>query len=172
MQLVVVSALVIDESRVDSGNCLGLSIRTECVEDVSSQDFSVSLVYVNGRCQTVDDLPNRSATETIASPSGVCIPVGTSSNVELCYRATLMYQGTVVDTKANSVRRSCPVCSLDDLLGPDAVHDLVPGMVPHSTLAMLSCRLGYTFSGVSEALCTDGTWIMSGPISCTCELCM
>ena len=137
----------------------------------------VSLVYVNGRCQTVYDLPNRSATETIASPSSVCIPVGTSSNVELCYRATLMYRGTVVTSKANSVRRSCPVCSLDDLLGPDhdAVHNQVPGMVPHSTLAMhaeLPLRPGYTFSGVSEALCTDGTWIMSGPISCTCELCM
>ena len=74
-------------------------------------------------------------------------------------------------SQANQAFEHCSQDSLEAMLGSNAVHNLSSEVLPHSTLAILSCRTGFDFSGTSEALCINGTWKMTQPISCTCELC-
>ena len=171
----VVSALNVDVSKVSSEGCLGLSIRTECAEDVGSGDFSVTLVFGTGLCQTVNDLSNpQNATRTIISPSGVCIPVGKVPEYKLCYDATVMYQGTMIMSEKNQVFENCNKTALKDIILsiPRAdssrsflTHDVV---VPNYIQEEISCRAGFVVSGNSSVLCLNGNW-MVGSFTCTRE---
>ena len=165
--------MTVDGSTVASDGCLGLSIRTECAEDVSSGDFSVTLVFGVGPCQTVSDLLNPNlVSRAINSSSGVCIPVGTTSAFELCYNVTLLYQSIVILTQTNLDFNGCSVASLEALLRSEVVYTLSGvadnRIVPHSTTASFACSSTvYTFSGVPSALCLDGNWVVSGSNSCS-----
>ena len=172
--LSTVSALAIDTSTIVSEGCFTCNIGPQCVEDVSSSDFSVTLVFGTGPCQTVRDLSSpQTTTMNITSSSGVCIPVGTTSVSELCYVATLMHQSTVIINQTNLDFDGCSVASLEVLLGSGVVYTLGRvadnGMVPHSTTASFGCRsaAAYTFSGASSALCLGGNWVVNGANSCS-----
>ena len=171
----VVSPLNVDVSKVSSEGCLGLAIRTECAEDVSSGDFSVTLVFGTGLCQTVNDLPNpQNATRTITSPSGVCVPVGEVPEYKLCYDATVIYQGTIITSQKNQVFKNCNKTALKDIIlstpGADSsrsflAYDVV---VPNYSNEKISCRDGFVISGNSSVLCLNGNW-MVGSFTCTRE---
>ena len=169
------SPLNVDVSRVSKEGCLGLAIGTECAENVSSGDFSVKLVFGVGPCQTVNDISNlRNVTPIITSPSGVCVPVGTFSVAELCYNATLLYQGTAITSLTNQELKNCSVSALEAQVGENVEFGLSrsanDGIVPHSTMATFDCsRIGLEYSGQREAVCLDGKWMVD-ETSCTSEL--
>ena len=168
------SPLIVDVNRVSKDGCLGLAIGTEYAEDVGSGDFSVTLVFGVGPCQTVNDISNpRNVTPIITSPSGVCVPVGTFSVAELCYNATLLYQDTAITSQTNQELNNCSVSVLEAQLGENVFRlsrSANDGIVPHSTMATFDCsRIGLEYSGQRETVCLDGKWMVD-ETSCTSEL--
>ena len=94
-------------------------------------------------------------------PRSACTPVASSTN--LCYHATLIYNGIVIGTYANCDFAGCPVSVLPSFLADGVSYQLdgqvTSGNVSHRTTAALSCT--ETFSSVSGAAvvtCVDGQW--------------
>ena len=95
----------------------------------------------NGVCR--DLVLSDFSTSTIQlMPRSACAPVASSTN--LCYRATLMYNGIIIGTYANLDFAVCPVSVL-----PSFLADGASGNVSHRTTATLSCT--ETFTSVSGA---------------------
>ncbi len=154
---------------------MSVSIRPDCIEDVTTGHFSVVLTYIVGACLILTDFTDSlSVTGVINSTSGTCIFVpGTISISDICYTATLMYQNTLITTLTNIEFQGCLVSSLKVLIGSDFVFSLNrevdnSGRVPHITTATLRCANSvFMVSGNEEVMCRDGVWDVNRNILCS-----
>ena len=169
----LVSAISSDDSTVATSGRLTLNIESDCVEEVTSGNFSVTLEYGVGMCKTIADLQRtETVMETITSPSGVQIPVGTTSAAQLCFNATLLCNNRTVDKTSNLDFERCLVSSLNQtVLGPEFTFspNVGNGTVSHLTTVPLSCRNSLLVpTGVPVGTCTGGTWMISSS-ACECK---
>ncbi len=97
-------------------------------------------------------------------PRSVCAPVASSTT--LCYRATLMYNGIIIDTQTNLNFNTCPVTTLSSFLGSGVSIQLdgevTNGTVSHLTTATLSCSAIHDLIGSPQITCIDGSWEPAG----------
>ena len=170
----LVSAISSDDSTVATSGRLTLNIESDCVEEGTSGNFSVSLEYGVGMCKTIADLQRtETVMETITSPSGVQISVGTTSAAQLCFNVTLLCNNRTVDKTSNLDFSGCPISTLLPLLGSEVTLTLSfaadnNGIVPHLTIATFSCSSAVSMlTGASEATCVDGNWMIKGSTSCS-----
>ncbi len=162
----------IDVGTIASHRCLSVIIRPECAEEITSGDFSVTLTYLIGVCQTVTDFANfQRVTREITTPTGVCIPVETRSITDICYAVTLAYQNTTVIIQTNMEFQGCQVSTLEAQLGSGITFTLsgaaISGTVAHTTVATLGCANTAFMPSEEEVLCHDGVWEMNEANSCS-----
>ncbi len=140
-------------------NCLTLSLGQNCASEQSG-NFFVKFEQGNGVCR--DLVPSDFSTSTIQlMPRSTCAPVVSSTN--LCYRATLMYNGIVISTYANRDFAGCAVSVLHSFLADGVSYQLdgqvTSGNVSHLTTATLSCIETFaSVSGAAVVTCVDGQW--------------
>ncbi len=155
---------------MDTMNCLTFSLGQNCASEESG-NFIVRFEQGNGVCQ--DLVPSDFSTSTIQlMPRSACAPVASSTN--LCYRATLMYNGIIIDTRFNF--NTCPVNALSSFVGSGVSMEQVldreatNGSVSHITTATLSCTSPFYELKSPQITCTDGNWEPAGLRSCRCKL--
>ncbi len=68
---------------------------------MESGNFAVMLVYGVGICDNL--------VSTTVNDAGVCIPAGTRSAADLCFRATLLYNGIEIQTLSNEDVKPCQI---------------------------------------------------------------
>ena len=154
-------------------NCLTFSLGQNCAFEQSG-NFIVRFEQGNGVCR--DLVLSDFSTSTIQlMPRSACAPVASSTN--LCYRATLMHNGIIIDTQTNLNFNTCPVTALSSFLTSgvsiqlDLDGEVTNGNVSHITTATLSCTSAiYELIGSPQITCIDGTWEPAGLRSCTCKL--
>ncbi len=167
----VVTPFIVDESTMETMNCLTFSLGQNCASEQSG-NFIVRFDQGNGVCR--DLVLSDFSTSTIQlMPQSACAPVASSTN--LCYRATLMYNGIIIDTRTNLNFNTCPVTALFSFLGSGVSIQLdgevTNGTVSHITTATLSCTSAiYDFTNSPQITCIDGSWEPAGLRSCTCKL--
>ncbi len=165
----IVTPFVVDNSTLETMNCLTFSLGQNCASEQSG-NFIVRFEQGNGVCRNLSDF----STSTIQlMPRSACAPVASSTN--LCYHATLMYNGIVIDTLTNLNFNTCPVSALSPFLGSGVSIQLdgevTNGNVSHITTATLSCTSAiYELIGSPQITCIDGNWEPAGLRSCTCKL--
>ena len=147
-----------------------------CVESASNGNFAVMLVYGVGICETVDDLVITTTVNRTVSDDGVCIPVGTSSTSELCFRATLFYNGFEIQNLSNEDFRQCQLSDLQSVLssGVTLQQNIADGeseTARHLTKVTLACSSAvFMLTGPSQAQCVDGSWTLNASSSCSSKL--
>ncbi|XP_064397989.1 uncharacterized protein LOC135344665 isoform X1 [Halichondria panicea] len=103
-------------------------------------------------------------------PRSACAPV--VSTTYLCYRATLIYNGIIIDTRTNLNFNTCPVTTLSSFMTSGVSMQLdgevsTNGNVSHITTATLSCTSTiYDLIGSPQITCIDGSWEPAGLRSC------
>ena len=151
-------------------NCLTVSINQDCLEDVTTGAFSIQLRYTFGNCREL--LPSAyTKSNTTLSARSTCVPVESGTG-EFCYVATLIYQGTTIDTKSNLNFATCSVADLQSFLGAGVSYQLdgveSGGSVSHLTTATLSCSSAiHDLSGTPQTTCIDGSWSSNEMRSCS-----
>ncbi len=149
-------------------NCLTFSLGQNCAFEQSG-NFIVRFEQGNGVCR--DLVLSDFSTSTIQlMPRSTCAPVASSTN--LCYRATLMYNGIIIDTQTNLNFNMCSVTALYSFLGSGVSMQLdgevTNGNVSHITTATLNCTSAiYELIGSPQITCIDGNWEPAGLRSCT-----
>ena len=157
--LYIVTPFIVDESTLETMDCLTCSLGQNCVSEQSG-NFDIQFEEGSGVCR--DLLPSDFSTSTIQlMPRSACAPVASSTN--LCYRATLMYNGIVISTYANREFAGCPVSVFPSFLADGVSYQLdgevTTGNVSHLTTATLSCTETFTsVSGAAVVTCVDGQW--------------
>ncbi len=153
-------------------NCLTFSLGQSCASEQNG-NFIVRLEQGNGVCR--DLVLSDFSTSTIQlMPRSACAPVASSTN--LCYRATLMYNGIIIDTQTNLNFNTCPVSGLSSVMGSGVSMqqnldgEVTNGTVSHITTAKLNCTGYNDLIGLPQITCLDGTWEPAGLRSCTCKL--
>ena len=151
-------------------NCLTFSLGQNCASE-RNEDFSIQFEQGSGVCR--DLRPSDFSTSNVQLTSqSTCVPVTSSTN--LCYRANLVYDGTIVDTQSNVNFNACPMSALSLFmasgLSMQLNGDVTNGNVSHLTTATLSCTsVIYDLIGSPQITCIDGTWEPTGLRSCTCK---
>ncbi len=119
-------------------NCLTFSLGQNCASEQSG-NFIIKFEQGNGVCR--DLVLSDFSTSTIQlMPRSACAPVASSTN--LCYRATLMYNGIIIDTQTNLNFNTCPVSALSSFMGSgvsmqlDLDGEVTNGTVSHITTAI------------------------------------
>ncbi len=156
---VVVTPFMIDESTLRTMNCLTFSLGQNCASEQSG-NFLIQFEQGNGLCRDLRRSDFSTSTIQLTSQS-TCVPVTSSTN--LCYRATLMYNGMIIDTQTNLDFAGCPVNVLDSFLADGVSYQLdgevTSGNVSHRTTATLSCIETFaSVSGAAVVTCLDGQW--------------
>ena len=147
-----------------------MNINQDCLEDVTTEAFSIQLRYAFGNCRVL--LPSAYTTlTTTLSAHSTCVPVGSGTG-EFCYVATLMYQDTIIDTKFNLNFATCSIAELQTFLGAGVSYQLdgveSGGSVSHFTTATLSCGSAiHDLSGTPQTTCIDGSWSSNEMRSCS-----
>ncbi|XP_064397532.1 uncharacterized protein LOC135344285 isoform X2 [Halichondria panicea] len=160
-----VTPFVVDNSTLETMNCLTFSLGQNCASEQSG-NFIVRFEQGNGVCRNLSDF----STSTIQlMPRSACAPVASSTN--LCYHATLMYNGIIIDTQTNLNFNTCPVSALSPFMGSGVSmqldREVTNGTVSHITTATLSCTLAiYELIGSPQITCLGGTWEPAGMRSC------
>ena len=157
---------------MSSSNCLTVNINQDCLEDVTTEEFSIQLRYAFGNCREL--LPSAYTTSTTTlSAHSTCESVSSGTG-EFCYEITLMYQDTTIDTKSNLNFDTCSIADLQSFLGAgvsyqlDGVHVESGGSVSHLTTATLSCGSAiHDLSGTPQTTCIDGSWSSYEMRSCS-----
>ena len=152
-------------------NCLTFSLGQNCASEQSG-NFIVRFEQGNGVCR--DLVLSDFSTSTIQlMPRSACAPVTSSTN--LCYRATLMYNGIIIDAQTNLNFNTCPVTALSSFIGSGVSMQLdgevTNGNVSHITTATLSCTSAIFELSSPQITCINGTWEPARLRSCTsCKL--
>ena len=167
----LVTAFVVDKSTLDTMNCLTFSLGQTCSEQ--SGNFIVRFEQGNGVCRNLV-LSDFSTSTIQLMPRLSCAPVASSTN--LCYRATLMYNGIIIDTQTNLNFNTCSVSALSSFRGSgvsmqlDLDGEVTNGTVSHITTDTLSCTSAIYELTSPQITCIDGTWEPAGLRSCMCKL--
>ena len=109
----------------------------------------------------------------LLSANSSCLPVGSASReFEFCYRATILYEDTVINSITNLNFATCSIADLQSFLGAGVSYQLdgveSGGSVSHLTTATLSCgSVSEDLSGTSHTTCTDGVWDTTEMRSCS-----
>ena len=153
-------------------NCLTFSLGQNCASEPSGNFIVRFEQGINGVCRDLV-LSDFSISTIQLMPRSACAPVASSTN--LCYRATLMYNGIIIDTQTNLNFNTCPVSALSSVMDSGVSMQLdgevTNGTVSHITTATLSCTSAiYDLIGSPQITCIDGTWETDGLRSCTCKL--
>ncbi len=157
--VVAVTPFLVDEY-IASRNCLTFSLGSNCATP-ESEHFIIQLEQGSGVCRELGPSDFASTDVPLTSQS-TCVPVVSSTN--LCYRATLLYNGVIIDTKSNINLNSCLVSDLKLFLTSDVSSQLdgevTDGNVSHSTTASLHCDGSFTSvsGGADIVICVDGQW--------------
>ncbi len=171
----IVTPFVVDESTLETMNCLTFSLGQNCASEQSG-NFVIQFQQGNGICR---DLHQTDFSTSIIQlmPRSACAPV--ASSTYLCYCATLMYNGIIIDTQTNLNFNTCSVTALYSFLASgvsmqlDLDGEVTNGNVSHITTATLSCTSAiYELIGSPQITCIDGTWEPAGLRSCTRMLCV
>ncbi len=154
-------------------NCLTFSLGQNCASEQSG-NFIVRLEQGNGVCQNLV-LSDFSTSIIQLMPRSACAPVVSSTN--LCYRATLMYSGIIIDTQTNLNFPACPVSVLPSFLADGVSYQLdgevTSGNVSHLTTAKLNCTSAiYDLLSLPQITCLSGLWEPAGLRLCTCKFCL
>ena len=155
---------------MSSSNCLNVNINQDCLEDVTTEEFSIQLRYAFSNCREL--LPSAYTTSTTTlSAHSTCVPVGSGTG-EFCYEITLMYRDTTIDTKSNLHFATCSIADLQSFLGAGVSYQLdgveSGGSVSHLTTATLSCSSAiHDLSGTPQTTCIDGSWSSTKSRSCS-----
>ncbi|XP_064397626.1 uncharacterized protein LOC135344348 isoform X2 [Halichondria panicea] len=156
---VEVTPFIVDESTLETMNCLTFSLSQNCASEQSG-NFVIKFEQRNGVCR--DLVLSDFSTSTIQlMPQSACAYVASSTN--LCYRATLMYNGIITDTQTNLNFAACPISVLNSFLADGVSYQLdgevTSGNVSHRTTATLSCTETFaSVSGAAVVTCVDGQW--------------
>ena len=152
---------------MSSSNCLTVNINQDCLEDVTTEGFSIQLRYTFGNCRELHPSAYTTSTTTLSAHS-TCVPVGSGTG-EFCYVITLMYQDITIDTKSNLNFDTCSIAELQSFLGAGVSYQL-DGVesVSHLTTATLSCSSAiHDLSGTPQTTCIDGSWSSNEMRSCS-----
>ena len=155
---------------MSSSNCLTVNINQDCLEDVTTEEFSIQLRYAFGNCREL--LPSAYTTlTTTLSAHSTCVPVESGTG-EFCYEITLMYRDITIDTKSNLNFDTCSIAELQTFLGAGVSYQLdgveSGGSVSHLTTATLSCSsVIHDLSGTPQTTCIDGSWSSYEMRSCS-----
>ena len=144
-------------------------VNENCKQNFTTGDFTVRCEREFNNCQRKQTFSLIS--DVRLTSSSTCIPInGTTSN-GWCYRLTLMYKGTVIDTQTNLL--TCSYSELRTLMGAGVSYELNSyqengdDTVLHLTTATFSCTDSFsTLSGASQATCVNGQWVDGGVRSC------
>ena len=134
--------------------------------------FHVRLIYAFGSCRKLRLLDYAVLTTPVSTHSS-CLPVGSGTG-DFCYRATLLYDNTIIDSITNLNLNICSIADLHFFLGTGVSYQLdgleSGGSVSHLTTATLSCgSVSEDLSGASYTTCTDGVWDSTEMSSCSCK---
>ena len=171
MIIIIDRALVIDDSTLGAMNCLTFYLGKNCTSEQSG-DFRIQFEQGFG-CRELRPLDFSTSNIQLTSQL-TCVPV--TSSTDLCYRANLVYDGTIVDTQSNLNFSTCPVSALLLFVGSGVSYQL-DGVVTASsvshlriTTATLSCTsVIYDLSGSYQLTCIDGNVETAGLRSCVCK---
>ena len=156
-----------DQSTVSTTNCLTVTIN--CM-NITNGDFRVQLLYAFGSCRKLH-LSDYAVLTTPVSTHSSCLPVASGTG-DFCYRATLLYDDTIIDSIANLNFNTCSIADLQSFLGAGVSYQLDEvesgGNVSHLTTATLSCgSVAEDLSGASHTTCNDGVWDSTEIRSCS-----
>ena len=132
---------------------------------MESGNFAVMLVYGVGICDNL--------VSTTVNDAGVCIPAGTRSAADLCFRATLLYNGIEIQTLSNEDVKPCQIFDFQGTLSSGVILERTPEiqMVRHLMKVTLACSSAVFFlTGPSQAQCVDGNWTLNVSTSCSSKL--
>ena len=140
--------------------------------NITNGAFSVQLLYAFGSCRKLR-LSDYAVLTTPLSTHSSCLSVGSGSG-DFCYRATLLYDNTLIDSITNLNFNTCSIADLQTFLGAGVSYQLdrveSGGSVSHLTTATLSCEsVSEGLSGASHTTCTDGVWDSNEMRSCSCK---
>ena len=135
-------------------------------------DFRVQLLYAFGSCRKLR-LSDYAVLTTPVSTYSSCLSVGSGSG-DFCYRATLLYDNTIIDSITNLNFNTCSIAELQSFLRAGVSYQLdgveSGGSVSHLTTATLSCSsAAEDLSGASHTTCNDGVWDSTEMRSCSCK---
>ena len=152
-------------------NCLTFSLGQNCASK-RNRDFSIQFEQGSGVCRDLR-ASDFSASTIHLTLQSTCVPITSSTN--LCYRADLVYDGTIVDTQSNFNFSTCPVSALSLFMASGLSiqlnGDVTNGNVSHLMTATLSCNsVIYDLIGSPQITCIDGSWEPAGLRSCMCKL--
>ena len=156
----LVTVFEVDNSTVEM-SCLMVVVNEDCVENITTGDFSVLFQKEFKSCQVQS---NFSSSMVQLTSRSTCLPFDGDVSDGWCYRVSLMYQGTVIGTQTNIDFATCLVSELESFLGVDVTYELdrlvnEDGAVHHSTMATISCSGTFLeLLGASQAVCVNGEW--------------
>ena len=158
-----------NQSTVLSTNCLTVNISEDCLEDITTGDFSLQLRYAFGSCRDLN-VSDYSTSTTPLSAHSTCIPVSSGTG-DFCYRATLLHGNPVIDTCTNLKYDTCPSEELQRFSVAGVSHQLDVNQgysLSHGTTATLSCKTttGH-YTEMSPTTCVDGSWSSEVTITCS-----
>ena len=141
--------------------------------NITNGDFHVQLLHAFGSCRKLR-LSDYAVLTTPLSVHSSCLPVGSGTG-RFCYRATLLYDDTIIDSITNLNFNTCSTGDLQTFLGAGVSYQLdgveSGGNVSHLTTATLSCgSVTEDLSGASHTICTDGVWDSTEMRSCSGNL--
>ncbi len=163
-------ALVIGGSTLRAMNCLAFSLGRNCASGRSGA-FSIRFEQGSGECRDLRSSDFSTSTiQLMLQPTRV--PV--ISSTDLCYRANLVYDGTIVDTQSNLNCNACPMNVLSSFLASGVSMQLdgeaSSNNVSHLTTATLSCAsVIEDLSGSPKITCIDGNFEPAGLRYCGCK---
>ena len=168
---IAVDVFVTDQSSILSSNCLTVNISVDCLEDITTGNFSLQLMHAFGSCRDLPVYDYTTSMVTLSAHSS-CVPVGSGTG-DFCYQATLTYQDMAIDSITNLNFTKCSIAELQSFLGPGVYYKLSGGVdqavnASHLTTATLSCDSAIQhLSGMPQTTCTDGSWSSTEMRSCS-----
>ena len=140
-----------------------VKVNENCVENITTGDFSVIFESELQSCQV---LPTFLSSVIQLNSSSTCLPFHGNLSDGWCYRVTLTYQGTVIDTQTNYNFATCSISELEDFVGTGVTYQLAGSQnqdgtgVSHLTTVTFSCSETFSeLSGVTQTTCMDGQWV-------------
>ena len=123
---IAVDVFVTDQSSILSSNCLTVNISVDCLEDITTGNFSIQFMYVFGSCRDLSVSDYTMSMVTLSAHS-TCVPVGSAFG-KFCYQATLMYQDMAIDSITNLNFTACSIAELQSFLGAGVSYKLSGGV--------------------------------------------